>query len=165
LAFFPTRARSTRTSRGSLPSIAIGRCVFVNCPPGDHSAAVFLADESGKEISAVRVIDGLEVEVIAWRPRGAVETRYCVRVRSTGAEGWLPAANLRTLLVPLPAPAPPAPQATPLTPTRAAPIAGGRRRFGQHFDAAERAAPSSSPASGNPAPTGDDRRRRFGQHF
>jgi hypothetical protein len=76
------------------------------------------------------VTDGLEVEVIAWRPRGAVETRYCVRVRSTGAEGWLPAANLRTVLVPLPAPALPAPQ-----PTR---IAEGRRRFGQHFDAAER---------------------------
>ena len=165
LAFFPTRARSTpRASRSSLPTIAIGRLVFVNCHPSDRSGAVFLADESGKVISAVRVADGLEVEVIAWRPRGAAETRYRVRVRSTGAEGWLPAENLRTVLIPLPPPAPPA--AAALTPARATPIAGSRRRFGQHFDAAPaRTASSSSPASGSPAPSGDDRGRRFGQHF
>jgi hypothetical protein len=64
---------------------------------------LFLGDETGKVTSAQRVADGLEVEVIAWRPRGANETRYRVRVPSTGADGWLPADNLRKLLVPLPA--------------------------------------------------------------
>ena len=105
MAFFPSRARSLPQSpRRALPSIAIGRRVFVDCAESD-SGTLFLGDETGKVISAQRVADGLEVEVIAWRPRGANGTRYRVRVPSTGADGWLPADKLRKLLVPLPAPA------------------------------------------------------------
>jgi hypothetical protein len=105
LAAFLSRARPVRpSSRRALPSIAIGQRVFVNHAESRESGALFLGDETGKVISAQRVADGLEVEVVAWRPRGPNETRYRVRVLSTGADGWLPAANLRKLLVPLPPP-------------------------------------------------------------
>jgi hypothetical protein len=76
--------------------------VFVSCPESSDSGTLLLGDETGKVTSAHRVADGLEVEVIAWRPRGTNDTRYRVRVPSTGADGWLPADNLRKLLVPPP---------------------------------------------------------------
>jgi len=133
LAFFPSRARSVpRTPRSSLPTIAIGQRVFVTCPC-PPSEVVALGDETGKQVSTVGLTDGLEVEVIAWRPRGANDTRYRVRVPSTGADGWLPAANLRKLLVPPPAAALPSP-ASGASASSAKPVAtaaGGRRRFGQ----------------------------------
>lgn len=181
LAFFPSRARSKPpSSRRPLPVIAIGQHVFVNCTERSQPAALFLGDETGKVVSAQRVTDGLEVEVVAWRPRAANETRYRVRVLSTGADGWLPAENLRKLLVPLPASPS---QAEPLAtgdgggpPRSGGPVrnrsaadappvrvqAGDRRRFGQHFDP-ESPSKSSSAASDEPARRADDRGRRFGQ--
>ena len=104
MASFLSRARSVPPPpRRRALVIAIGQRVFVNCPESRDSGTLFLGDETGKVPSAQRVADGLEVEVIAWRPRGAHETRYRVRVPSTGADGWLPADNLRKLLVPPPA--------------------------------------------------------------
>jgi hypothetical protein len=164
LASFLSRARSVPPSpRRALPVIAIGQRVFVNCPESSGSETLFLGDETGKVISAQRVADGLEVEVIAWRPRGANETRYRIRVPSTGADGWLPADNLRKLLVPLPAPGSIG-QQEELTVGRGRPgaVGGGRRRFGQHFDT-ENSPASSSPVSNAPDPRADDRGRRFGQ--
>lgn len=182
MASFLSRARSIRpSSRRPLPVIAIGQRVFVNYTERSQSAALFLGDETGKVVSTQRVADGLEVEVIAWRPRGANETRYRVRVLSTGADGWLPADNLRKLLVPLPGSLS---QAEPLAagddgaplPRQGGPVrnrstadefparvqAGDRRRFGQHFDP-ESPSGSSSSASAEPARRADDRGRRFGQ--
>ena len=168
MASFLSRARSVPpSSRRALPVIAIGQRVFVNCPESSDSGTLFLGDETGKVISAQRVADGLEVEVIAWRPRGANGTRYRVRVPSTGADGWLPADNLRKLLVPLPPPASLS-QEEKLTASdargRRGAVGGGRRRFGQHFDT-ENSPGSSSSASDEPDTRADDRGRRFGQRF
>jgi hypothetical protein len=136
--------------------IAVGRHVFVNCP-GSLSGSVVLADESGKVLSTVHLADGAEVEVVAWRPRVAGEAYYRVRAPSSGADGWLAGVNLRSALISLPAPEPPAVQATPVA------DAGGKR-------IAQRSQPGQRPVSGSattaeavPAP--DAGGRRFGQHF
>jgi hypothetical protein len=148
--------------------IAIGQRVFINCAESGGSGTLFLGDETGKAISAQTVADGLEVEVIAWRPRGANETRYRVRVPSTGADGWLPADNLRTLLVPLPAPGSLSQEEklmageASVVPRGRPTAVDGRRRFGQHFDT-ENSPGYSSATSGEPNLRTDDRGRRFGQ--
>jgi hypothetical protein len=137
--------------------IAIGQRVFVNCP-GDRSGGVFLADESGKVVSAVHLADGVEVEVVAWRPGGAHDTRYRVRTPSSGADGWLPADNLRKVLVPLPAPEPSPAAATPVTDT-------GAKRFGQRAHQTDGPPASASPTPVRWGPAADAAGRRFGQRF
>jgi hypothetical protein len=186
LAFYPSRNRSVPRSPRSTPAFAVGQRVFVDST-GNPSGSVALGDERGNVLSAVTLADGVEVEVLAWRPRGAGGTRYRVRVPD-GAGGWLPADNLRRTAVPLPAPEPPTPaQATttadanarpfgqrshtkhpsssePITPAEPAPVIGGGRRFGQHFET-EHPPASGSPTSAEPAPVVDGGGRRFGQHF
>jgi hypothetical protein len=135
--------------------MAVGQHVFVNSAAG-RSGSVTLADVSGKVPSTTHLADGMEVEVVAWRPGGASDTRYRVR-GPQGADGWLPAQNLRRLLVPLP---PPGPVAS--APGRSVADTGGRR-FGERF------APggASAPVSPEPAPAEtavDGKGRRFGQH-
>jgi hypothetical protein len=119
---------------------------------------VVLADQHGKDLrSAVRLADGVEVEVVAWRPRVAGGAHYRVRAPSSGADGWLPAVNLRNALIPTPAPEPPAPQ-------QAAVIDPGERPFGQRSHT--RQPPTSeSPIPAEPVLGSDDVRRGFGQHF
>jgi hypothetical protein len=136
--------------------IAVGQRVFVDSTR-ERSGSVTLADVTGKVFSTVHLADGIEVEVLAWRPGGAGDTRYRVR-GPDGADGWLPAQNLRKALVPLP---PPEPEPSAPAPPRI--VAGARgRRFGQHFEAGR------SPAPASPTPASDatdaDPRRRFGQH-
>jgi hypothetical protein len=134
--------------------MAVGQRVFINCP-GSHPGWVALEDDSGKVASAVHLADGVEVEVIAWRPRGATDTRYRVRRPSDGADGWLACGNLRS--APVPAPSEPA--------TETAPRGDGDiRPFGQRAHTAQAPVSQSVPA---PAPTAssDARGRRFGQHF
>lgn len=81
--------------------LAVGATVFVNCAPGD--TAVVLTDDAGLPISS-GLMDGSEVQVLAWRPRGAAGTRYRVRVRRDGADGWVGARQLRaTASAPMPA--------------------------------------------------------------
>jgi hypothetical protein len=82
--------RSARTTTDVV--LAVGQTVFVHCAPGD--IAVVLTDEAGIPISA-GLADGSEVRVLAWRPRGSTGTRYRVRVRRDGADGWLGARQLR----------------------------------------------------------------------
>ena len=188
MAFITSRSRPVpRPPVRSTPVMAVGQHVFINSA-GNRSGSVALADVSGKVLSALHLADGIEVEVVAWRPGGANDTRYRVRAPH-GADGWVPAENLRRALVPLPPPEPSTPaQATTvadasgrrfgqrpqterppasgsLTPAQPASGAGaGGRRFGEHFET------EPSPASGSPTPAqattvGDPRRRRFGQHF
>jgi hypothetical protein len=124
MAFIPSDRRpSGRQAASSTPVLAVGQRVFVNTV-GGRAGTVPLMDESGKVLRS-SLADGLEVEVIAWRPRGAGGTRYRVQAGRDGADGWLHAGNLRTTLVPPPAaesPAPPQPTAEPRS---------GGRRFGQ----------------------------------
>jgi len=122
LALFPSRSRSAQPPSRSTPVIAVGQRVYVNCP-GNRSGSVILGDASGKVLSAVHLADGVEVEVIAWRPRGSSDARYRVRASADGADGWLPADNLLRALVPRPEPAPPRAQEVPVADT-------SRRRFG-----------------------------------
>jgi hypothetical protein len=183
LALLPPRSRSIPRPP-STPAIAVGQRVFVHSPNG-RQGLVSLSDQDGKDLrAAVRLADGLEVEVVAWRPRVAGDAHYRVRAPSNGADGWLSAVNLRSGSVPLLPPERPATQATPVTDpgerrfgqrshTRQPPASGtpatggsplasddGRRGFGQHFD------PETTPASPTPKPASPDAggRRRFGQH-
>jgi hypothetical protein len=136
----------------SSPTIAVGQRVFVNCP-GGPTGSVGLVDVTGKILSAVQLADGAEVEVIAWRPRVEGDAHYRVRSSSNGADGWLPAGNLRKVLVPLAPVEAPVAKATPMT-------YGGGSAFGGRG----RVAPSS-PASMRPAPAPAVDGRGFGQHF
>ena len=144
LAFLSSRSRPARPASRSGPVMAIGQRVFVDSA-GSRSGSVALADVSGKIPSAVNLADGSEVEVVAWRPRGANETRYRVRAPH-GVDGWLPAENLRRALLPV----------VPLEPSTVARATTaedtGGRRFGQ------RSHPESRPSS-----VEDTSGRRFGQ--
>jgi hypothetical protein len=103
--------------------LAIGQRVFVHCV-GDRNGSVVLADEAGKALRST-LADGVEVEVVAWRPRGSGGTRYRVRAAGDGTDGWVHSSNLRTMLVPPPVVAPP-----PGAPVATDPGPAGRR-FGQ----------------------------------
>lgn len=124
MAFFSSGSRSVPRlpSRKSLV-IAVGQRVFVNCPT-NRSGSVLLTNQNGKALTGLHLADGVEVEVVAWRPRVAGDAHYRVRAPSSGADGWLPAGNLRRVLVPLPITEPPAPQAPPAADPHG-------RRFGQ----------------------------------
>jgi hypothetical protein len=165
-----------------LSTIAVGQRVFVNCP-GDRSGSVALVDETGQISSAIHLTDGAEVEVVAWRPRVGSDAHYRVRVSLSGADGWLPAGNLRKVLVPVPPPErtavaaptvdaggtrfgqrsqtrrPPLASSVPTAPQ--APVGGGGRRFGQYFEPERNPAP---PTDAKPSlPVDGSGGRRFGQ--
>jgi hypothetical protein len=167
--------------------MAVGQRVFVNSKT-NLSGSVALGDESGKILSGTHLADGVEVEVRAWRPRGKSGTRYRV-LAPDGADGWLAAENLRAVLVPLPAAESPAPAQTtiavdgnarpfgqrshtvrpapyaPPTPTQPTPVAGGGRRFGQHFETEPPPASGALTPAKAPPPVVSSGGRRFGQHF
>lgn len=147
------------SSRRSLPRpprlgvvLAVGQHVFVNStdsPP----RPVALGDESGKLLSGEHLIDGVEVEVLAWRPRGASDTRYRVRGPS-GSDGWLPAGNLRKSLV-----APPL--ASPTPDQLSVPTKNDVRPFGQRSHAGLHSLPPRT----SPPPSVANGGRRFGKRF
>jgi hypothetical protein len=115
--------------------LAVGQRVFVNSPDVPPRP-VALGDESGSLFSGASLVDGVEVEVLAWRPRGPSDTRYRVRA-ADGADGWLAAGNLRRSLVPPPPPSSPTPAQTAV-PARSSeppspPAAARGRRFGERF--------------------------------
>ena len=71
--------------------------------------SVTLMSEDGLT-SLATLSDGVEVEIVAWRPRRAGGTMYCVRQTSGVAEGWVAAVSLR------PHPIPARPKPTPARP-------------------------------------------------
>jgi hypothetical protein len=91
--------RSTTTPGNSGPVFGVGRQLFVNCSGGREDRAA-LHDEKGAVVGSL--IDGTEVEVVAWMPRRSA-TRYLVRATRVGHSGWIGAANLRTTRVSRPA--------------------------------------------------------------
>jgi len=160
LAFLPSRARAVSRPFTRLVPIAVGQHVFVNCPES-RSGSVQLGDMSGKVLSAERLDDGAEVEVVAWRPIGVSAARYRIRARSGGVDGWLAAEHLRTAFIPVPKVAAPPPGGTSF-------VAPAERRFGQRAHAERTYAPveptyaPAAPVVSDPVPGGG---RRFGHHF
>ena len=100
MSFVSSRNQSARSPGGATPVLAVGQRVFVHCGT-DRPGSVLLADENGVP-SRSSLADGVEVEVVAWRPRGAGGTRYRVRAGADGTDGWLHASNLRISRVPPP---------------------------------------------------------------
>jgi len=76
------------------PVLAVGWRVVVTSR-SNGSGRVMLTDDSGTSTLAT-VPDGVEVEILAWRPRRGGDTRYRVVPTNGGVEGWLGAASLRT---------------------------------------------------------------------
>ena len=134
MAFFSSRDRSApRLPSRKSPVIAVGQRVFVNCP-SDPSGSVALENQNGKVLPGMHLTDGVEVEVVAWRPRVAGDAHYRVRAPASGTDGWLPAGNLRRLLSPLPASEAHPLQATSAERTReqhSRPAEARGRRFGE----------------------------------
>src|SRR4051812_42791119 len=156
LAFSSPRGRPARPPSRSGPVIAIGQRAFVNSA-GSRSGSVALADVSGKIVSNVHLADGAEVQVVAWRPRGSNETRYRVQAPD-GVDGWLPAENLRSTLVPVP-------RAEDAAAPRAIPAGdSGGRRFGERRHPERASEPVPVPVSYVP-PFADGGIRRFGQNL
>jgi len=98
----PFRMRPGSRPRTPARVFAVGQHAFINCP-GDGSGSAELGDELGESVSTSQLADGVDVEVLAWRPRTPTGPRYRVRALCGAAEGWLPAANLRTVFVAIPA--------------------------------------------------------------
>ena len=94
MSFIPPRKRPAQSPRASRVVLAVGRRVFVH-GPSDGTRPVLLTDENGLPATA-GLRDGVEVEVLAWRPRGSAGTRYRVCDRADGVDGWLSADELRT---------------------------------------------------------------------
>src|SRR5262249_35765564 len=94
------------------PILAVGRRALVTCNGASDRDRVTLTDEEGT--SAIATLDdGIEVEILAWRPRRGGRTRYRVIATKGGIEGWLGAANLRAIPIPV--------LPKPVAPTAAAP--------------------------------------------
>jgi hypothetical protein len=91
---FPTFAgvRPPSAPKGP-PVLGVGSRVVVTCRNGG-SGSVTLTDDTGTRALAT-VDDGVEVEILAWRPRRGGDTRYRVASTTGGIEGWLGAANLQ----------------------------------------------------------------------
>ncbi len=93
MAFIARAPRKSATSSGNGGAVlSIGRQAFIHCTGGAGERTA-LFDEKGAGVGDV--IDGLEVEIVGWMPRGAA-TRYLVRSIRTDAVGWIGLANLRT---------------------------------------------------------------------
>ena len=104
------------------PVLAVGGRALVTAQ-GSSSDRVTLTDDGGTSALAT-IPDGVEVEIVAWRPRRGA-TRYRVVSPDGRFDGWVGAANLKAC----PAPPPPAPKvvATPEPPSRPAlPIRAAR---------------------------------------
>src|SRR4029077_9306480 len=107
----PPRPRSTsvlpRATGAAAGIFAIGQRAMVHGGPGSRGAP--LTSDDGSTVIGT-LPEGAEVDIVAWRPRGAGGTRY--RVRSSGAslEGWVGSANLAARPPPLPPPPPPNPE-------------------------------------------------------
>jgi len=81
--------------------LGVGSRVVVTSGNG-RSDRVTLTDDSGTSMLAT-VASGVEVEIVAWRPRRGGDRRYRVVTTSDRIEGWLGAASLQPRQLP-PAP-------------------------------------------------------------
>jgi hypothetical protein len=65
--------------------------VVVRRPSGRRRLTLTADDDT---TMVATLADGVEVEVLAWRPAGADGPRYRVRCSDPAVEGWLGGANL-----------------------------------------------------------------------
>ena len=95
MSFQPSRGPmpAPRSSRAAGPTLSVGRRVFVHCP-ASPGKTIELTDDAGCGGGAM-LADGTEVEIVAWRPRGATGTRYRVQGTDRSFEGWLGSDYLR----------------------------------------------------------------------
>lgn len=101
------------------PVLAVGGRAVVTSQAGG-SDRVTLTDDNGTNALAT-LKDGVEVQVVAWRPRRGA-TRYRVVSLDGRFEGWLGAASLKPCLPP----PPPPPVAVVAKPSPALPIRAAR---------------------------------------
>jgi hypothetical protein len=92
MGFFHNSFRARRPLRAGGPIFAVGRRVFVESPGGLTAALTSTDDGAGDTL--ISLVDGAEVEILAWRPRPS-GTVYRVRSARAGIEGWLAAGSVR----------------------------------------------------------------------
>jgi hypothetical protein len=134
MSFARSQVRRPSGPRSGAVVHAVGQRVYVASSPGG-SARVELTDEGGTTTVGT-LVDGTEVMVVAWRPRGSTGTRYSVRSTTEGLEGWLAAINLRSTRVAAPAPAaaaaaPPGKVVAAPIPPRGTDATDSKARFGR----------------------------------
>ncbi len=98
---FPTFAGAVRPQPTGKDRtvLGVGSRVLVTSRSGG-SGRVTLTDDNGTT-ALTTIATGVEVEILAWRPRRGGDTRYRVVLTTGGVEGWVGAESLR--------PHPPAP--------------------------------------------------------
>ena len=101
MSFVPQRKRPVSAPRPARIVFAVGQRVFVH-HPSDAARTVVPTNSNGIPTNT-GLQDGVEVEVLAWLPRGSAGTRYRVFHRPDSVDGWLGADELRaTALRPVP---------------------------------------------------------------
>lgn len=128
MPFQPRSFRRPSPVRAGGSVFAVGRRVYV-ARTEDGPTHVTLTDEAGANALA-KLVDGNEVEILAWRPRGS-GTRYRVRSMGDGLEGWLGVDNLRSAQSAVSKGKVPLPSVMSATPPRVKASETSGRRFGQ----------------------------------
>jgi hypothetical protein len=113
MGFVPSRQRPVANAGPPRVVLAVGQRAFVHSPT-DVTRGVPLTNDNGIPGDCA-LLDGTEVEILGWRPRGKSGTRYRVCDRSVGSDGWLAADELRTTAS-RPKPDPSVPRPTPPDP-------------------------------------------------
>lgn len=110
------------------PVLAVGGRALVTVAQGSSSDRVTLTDDGGTSALAT-IPGGVEVEVVAWRPRRGA-TRYRIVSPDGRFDGWVGAANLKACPAPPPPKlvAPAEPPSRPALPIRAARATSPRTR-------------------------------------
>jgi hypothetical protein len=97
VAFFKTPAPkpSTRLDKNEL-ILSVGWHAFINSPgsAGRRSEPVPINDSRGEAI-ANDLVDGQEVEILAWHPHASQGLAYQIRRLTDGKVWWLRAVYLR----------------------------------------------------------------------
>jgi hypothetical protein len=119
---------SVRRSSTDTVVHAVGQRVHVNRLGGGVARVELMNSEGSAVIGSLA--DGIEVMIVAWKPRGSSGTRYCVRCTGDGLEGWLAAANLRRTRTVAPSPPAPSPNVTPAPKSPAPQSHNSKPRFG-----------------------------------
>src|SRR6185436_7171796 len=84
MGFFQSSYRARLPRRAGGPIFAVGRRVYIASPAGRPARLTSTDDGAGDALTSL--VDGTEVEILAWRPRSS-GTHYRVRSTRAGLEG------------------------------------------------------------------------------